>query len=124
MGKYANANSMHQVLSFVLILSSTLGFLLTQLGCTTLPSGAYDCSASSSIPPWLLPYIVVIGGLVGATKIIMGLMRDGPAGMFKVQPPVADQTKTIVVATPTDTSVKVKVDSNVTNMVRPEDIRP
>ncbi len=96
--KIMNTNAVHNVINIAGGLVAIFGTVLTQIGCTTMPNGAYDCSASPVSPSWL-PYVTAFGIFVAGSKIIINLTRDGFAGMWKQQPPVSDDVKTIVVAT-------------------------
>lgn len=95
-----NSNTMHNVLNAIGWMLGGLTFIMIKTGCTTtVATGALDCSGSF-IPP---QYSVLILGAIFALKQAINLVRDGPGGLFKVQPPVADGVITTV------TPVKVVV---------------
>lgn len=88
-----NSNFMHNVLNVLIVLLGAAGPILVATGCThDTVLDKFDCSGSWLPPLWLPPLLAVLGG----AKIIMNLMRDGPFGLIKPQPPVADEIKTIV----------------------------
>lgn len=107
-----NTNLVHNLLNVVSWVFGLVGVVLLYSGCTALPNGSFDCSASDVIPPWLLPYLVILITLMSMAKTIINLSRDGFHGLFKVQPPVADKTTTVVVAAPKDTKVTVSKNFN------------
>jgi hypothetical protein len=73
-GSWLNANAFHNILNFIgLIIGVLVTYDFTQLGL----------SAESAA---LLSGWVLIGDKV--IKLTMNLFRDGPGGLFKVQPPV------------------------------------
>lgn len=69
-----NANAFHNILNFIgLIFAAVLTYDWTQLGFTA--------EQAVVIAGWVL-----LGDRL--IKIGMNLFRDGPGGLFKVQPPV------------------------------------
>lgn len=95
---WINSNSIHQVLTFLILLVNAYAALAAWAGCTALPNGAHDCSASTLLPAWLIPWFAGVGTVAAIMKFTIGAVRDGFPGMFKPQPPVADQVKTVSVA--------------------------
>jgi hypothetical protein len=84
-----NSNAIHNLLNIVMWAIGLLGVIAAYLGCTTLPNGSLDCTTSTIIPPSWLPIIVAITTGVAGLKTIINLLRDGPAGLWKRQPPVS-----------------------------------
>ncbi len=114
-----NTNLVHNILNAAGWIIGLIGVILVYSGCTALPSGSFDCSSSDVIPPWLLPYILILTTLMSFSKTIMNLGRDGFHGLFKVQPPVADKMVTVNVPAPKGARVTVaKVKTNVSQKAR------
>lgn len=100
-----NSNFIHNVLNVVIALTAAFETFLLSTGCTFQVSGAMECSHTwmQINPGWLSAGLFVLGTI----KLVMNAVRDGPAGMIKPQPPVADKTDTVVVASPSDAKVTV-----------------
>jgi hypothetical protein len=84
-----NSNAVHNLLNIVMWVLGLLAVIAAYLGCTTLPNGSLDCTTSTIIPPSWLPVIVAITTAAAGLKTIINLLRDGPAGLWKRQPPVS-----------------------------------
>ena len=79
-----NANLFHNILNAAIALLSGLTAVLMATGCETLASGALECSQS-----WLPPeYAAIAVTVLAVAKIAVNILRDGFAGLAKVQPPV------------------------------------
>jgi hypothetical protein len=102
-----NTNLVHNILNAATWIIGLLGLILTYSGCSALPNGNYDCTASGVIPPSLLPIILLLTTVMAISKTVINLTRDGLGGLMKVQPPVSDTTKTVVVPAPDGAVVKV-----------------
>jgi hypothetical protein len=98
-----NSNLVHNVLNVLIAISGLGAALLLAFGCVDV-AGTYDCSKAVISPTWL----GLAAGMLGALKTIINIGRDGFGGLVKPQPPVADNIKTVVVATPADATVEVK----------------
>lgn len=99
-----NTNLMHNLLNIAIALISGASAFLLATGCTSMVNGQLDCSASWINPAWA----AAIASGLAVMKLVINAARDGFPGMAKPQPPVADQVKTITVATTgpqTDVSV-------------------
>lgn len=102
-----NTNSIHNIMNFILGAIGVAVPILVKLGCTETAAGTLDCS-QASVPEWLLPWLIGIAGAIGVIKLIMNLVRDGFSGLFKQQPPVADEVKTVVVTGSANSVTEVK----------------
>src|SRR5688572_7459472 len=101
-----NTNSIHNILNLILGLVGILTTILVGLGCTQI-GDRLDCTMAS-VPAWLLPWLLGIAGLIGMLKTVMNLVRDGFKGLWKQQPPVATDMKTVVVTGDKDSVTEVK----------------
>lgn len=90
-----NTNMIHNILNALMAVMGIATSILVSFGCTNI-ADKLDCSASSA-PEWLLPWVVGAAGIIGGVKVVMNLVRDGFGGLFKQQPPVATDMKTVVV---------------------------
>jgi hypothetical protein len=97
-----NSNLIHNLLNVVIALAGLGAAVLLAFGCTDI-AGTYDCSHAALSPTWL----GAIAGGLGILKMVINLGRDGLGGLVKVQPPVADNIKTVVIASPADAQVDV-----------------
>lgn len=79
-----NSNLVHNVLNILIAVMSLVTAILLATGCTALPNGTLECSASS-ISPTVTTGIVAV---MGVAKTLINIVRDGPAGLVKRQPPV------------------------------------
>lgn len=102
-----NTNAIHNIMNWIIGACGIIGTILLQLGCTNV--GENISCVSANVPTWLAPWLIGIAGALGIIKSIMNLVRDGFGGLFKEQPPVADDTKTVVVTTPAGSGNKVDV---------------
>jgi hypothetical protein len=81
---WLNTNTLHNVLNVLIWLPAAIAGFLTATGCTTLANGSFDCTAS-----WLPPQDALwIAAGCGLLKTIINVVRDGPSGLIKPQPPV------------------------------------
>lgn len=104
-----NSNAIHNLMNIVGWIIGAIGAVLLFSGCSALPNGSFDCSASTVIPAWLLPYIMTLITVMLVVKTIINIGRDGLGGLWKPQPPVADDVKTVAIATPAGSGAKVEV---------------
>lgn len=104
--KWLNTNTIHNVLNALMGITGTLTFILLKLGCTETTT-SISCT-NASVPEWLLPWVVGLGGVVGGIKLVMNLTRDGFGGLIKQQPPVATDMKTVVVTGDKNSLTEVK----------------
>lgn len=102
-----NTNMIHNILNALMAVLGIATSILVSMGCTQLADGKLDCSASTA-PEWLLPWVVGAAGIIGTIKVIMNLVRDGFGGLFKQQPPVATDVKTVVVTGDANSVTKVE----------------
>ncbi|URK88672.1 hypothetical protein LP421_16955 [Rhizobium sp. RCAM05350] len=79
-----NSNLFHNILNVVIALLGVVTAVLLATGCTTLPGGGLECSKSLISPEYTS---IAIAGL-GLLKTVINIVRDGPAGLVKPQPPV------------------------------------
>lgn len=96
----------HNILNVILGVIGVLTPILVGLGCTETANGI-DCT-QASVPAWLLPWMLGIAGAIGIVKTIMNLVRDGFGGLFKQQPPVATDMKTVVITGDQNSKTEVK----------------
>lgn len=100
---WLNANFMHTILTYAIATVGAVTTVAVLTGCTTDPiTEILECS--QSILPIQIAAPLVLG--IAGVKLVIGLVRDGPLGMFKVQPPVSDGITTIVVPTTADGEFK------------------
>lgn len=104
-----NTNTIHNILNALLAIMGVATSILVSMGCTNV-ADKLDCSASTA-PEWLLPWVVGAAGVIGTIKVIMNLVRDGFSGLFKQQPPVASEVKTVVVTGDKDSVTEVKTNT-------------
>lgn len=104
---WLNANFMHTVLTYAIAAVGAVTTVAVLTGCTTDPvTAALECSRS--VLPVTIAAPLVLG--IAGVKLVIGLVRDGPLGMFKVQPPVADDVKTIIIPVVGVEADKVAID--------------
>lgn len=104
-----NTNSIHNILNAILALLGIVTPILVKLGCTET-GDTLNC-ANASVPEWVLPWLLGLAGAIGVIKVVMNLVRDGFGGLFKQQPPVATDMKTVVVTGDKDSVTEVKTTS-------------
>ncbi len=79
-----NMNLVHNILNVVIAFVSAATAFLIATGCTALANGTLECSQS-----WINPaYTTMAVAVLGLTKTIMNVARDGFTGLTKKQPPV------------------------------------
>lgn len=100
-----NTNMIHNILNALVAFMGIATSILVSLGCTNI-ADKLDCSASAA-PEWLLPWVVGAAGVIGVIKVVMNLVRDGFGGLFKQQPPVASDVKTVVITGDKDSKTEV-----------------
>ncbi|RAX42384.1 hypothetical protein [Rhizobium tropici] len=83
-----NTNAIHNLLNILIAaLAAATAFMIAS-GCTQLVTGLLECSQS-----WISPkYAAAIVALLGSSKILINVVRDGFGGLIKPQPPV-DKSK-------------------------------
>lgn len=79
-----NSNLFHNILNVIIALLGVVTAVLLATGCTPLPGGGLECSKSLISPEYTS---IAIAGL-GLLKTVVNIVRDGPAGLVKPQPPV------------------------------------
>lgn len=104
-----NTNAIHNILNVLIAGMGIITTMLVGAGCTQL-ADKLDCTLAS-VPAWLLPWVIGIAGALSAVKVVMNLVRDGFSGLFKQQPPVASEVKTVVVTGDKDSITKVVTDT-------------
>jgi hypothetical protein len=87
-----NTNAMHNVINLVGIVAGGMAALALATGCTQDAAGVWDCSRSFVPPQYTGPFL----GALFFVKGVINLGRDGFGGLWKKQPPVADDVVTIV----------------------------
>jgi hypothetical protein len=86
---WLNLNAFHNLINLVLgVVGWLMVFDWTLLGMTPQQMGA-------------------VIGILSLIKLVANAVRDGLAGMVKVQPPVADKTQTVVIAADSDAAIKI-----------------
>jgi hypothetical protein len=67
-----DSSKIQSVLTMLMTAIGSITYLLVSYaGCKEI-AGAIDCTAST-VPTWLVPYLVVIGTLVGGAKVVLSL---------------------------------------------------
>lgn len=111
-----NTNVIHNILNVILGALGVIIPILVKLGCVET-GDTLNCS-SASVPEWLLPWLVGLAGAIGIIKLIMNLVRDGFSGLFKQQPPVATDVKTVVITGDANSATEVKTVADGTVVVK------
>lgn len=79
-----NTNLIHNILNVAIAATAAATAFLMATGCTTDVNGVIECSDS-----WIDPTISTIAvAVMGVTKSLINVARDGFGGLFKNQPPV------------------------------------
>lgn len=84
MKKFANANTLHNVLNVASVVLAGVTAAMLASGCTQSATGTLSCSASWIDPTWA----AVILSAIGVLKLAVNVGRDGFGGLIKRQPPV------------------------------------
>lgn len=106
--KWLNTNTIHNILNLLLGVVGVATTILVALGCSANEvTGAVDCS-QAPVGEGFLVFLVGAAGVVGMLKTVINLVRDGFGGLFKQQPPVATDVKTIVVTGDANSTTEVK----------------
>lgn len=100
-----NSNAFHNVATWVMVASAAIPAFLIATGCTSTGT-QLECSQSWLDPTYVAIMLTLIAA-VGAVKTVVNIQRDGPGGLFKPQPPVADEVKTIVASLNKDEKLEV-----------------
>lgn len=79
-----NSNLLHNILNVVIALLGVVTAMLLATGCTSLAGGNLECSKSFIDPTYTTSAIAILG----VTKTLINIGRDGLAGLVKKQPPV------------------------------------
>ncbi|MGE0367037.1 MAG: hypothetical protein AB7Q00_15015 [Phycisphaerales bacterium] len=77
------SNLVHNILNVLIAAAGGVTAYLIATGCTDV-GGALDCSASSISPE----LTATITALLGITKTVLNVVRDGLAGLYKEQPKI------------------------------------
>lgn len=101
-----NTNTIHNILNAILAVIGVITPILVKFGCTET-GDTLNCSAAA-VPEWVLPWVIGLAGAIGVIKVVMNLVRDGFGGLFKQQPPVATDVKTVVVTGDANSVTKVE----------------
>ncbi|AVA20688.1 hypothetical protein [Rhizobium sp. NXC24] len=79
-----NTNAVHNLLNILIAVLAAVTAFLIATGCTQLATGLLECSQS-----WISPkYAAAIVAVLGSSKILINIVRDGFGGLIKPQPPV------------------------------------
>lgn len=84
-----NSNLVHNILNIAIALLAGLTAILIATGCTTLPTGVLECSKS-----WISPSATtILIAVMGVSKTLINVVRDGFKGLTKPQPPVQQNVR-------------------------------
>ncbi|AGB73749.1 MULTISPECIES: hypothetical protein [Rhizobium] len=79
-----NTNAIHNLPNILIAVLAAVTAFLIATGCTQLTTGLLECSQS-----WISPtYTAAIVAVLGASKTLINVVRDGFGGLIKPQPPV------------------------------------
>lgn len=106
--KWLNTNTIHNIMNLLLGAVGVATTILVALGCSAdSVTGALNCS-QAPVSEGFLVFLVAAAGAIGTLKTVINLVRDGLGGLFKQQPPVATDVKTVVVTGDSNSMTEVK----------------
>jgi len=79
-----NANMFHNAANVLSLVLAGMTAILLASGCAQDASGAISCAQSWINPTYTTMAVAALQGL----KLVVNVVRDGLAGLIKVQPPV------------------------------------
>lgn len=104
---WLNTNTIHNIMNLLLGVVGIATTILVALGCKAdAVTGALNCS-QAPVSEGFLVLLVAAAGVIGTLKTVINLVRDGLGGLFKQQPPVATDMKTVVVTGDQNSVTKV-----------------
>ncbi len=108
---WLNTNTIHNIMNFLLGIVGVATTVLLALGCTNDPVSGLNCS-QAPVSEGFLVFLVAAAGVIGTLKTVINLVRDGLGGLFKQQPPVASEVKTVIVTGSADSVTQVKTSTD------------
>lgn len=77
-----NLQIFHQILTGLGALAAGAAAVLTFAGCTLLPTGGYDCAASTWGVTWI-PWLAAVGAVMMLLKPFVTIAQGGVAALYR-----------------------------------------